>query len=371
MRTRARGRRTRATTSWHGRSEPTGGSGSGDSTRSGSQKLYPLGYAASTKRDPRRGTWSVRYLLDGAIQRIEKGEIEVKGRGLHGEAVLSEKGRGKVIPKTMWHRGRHAAGATWGTNLLTALLGDASAFSYPKSVYAVRDTLSAAIGDRPDALIMDFFAGSGTTLHATLLLNASDEGRRRCILVTNNELNYQVAARLNRHGHFRGDPEFEAHGVFQASTRPRVTAAITGLRPDGQPAEGAYLDGREFAEGFPENVEFFTLDYLDPIAVEMGLHFRELHPLLWLAAGGVGDREDIDPAARFALPAGSPYGVLFNPSGMPGIQAALKDRLDVTHVFIVADSEASFADLASAFLPPVKTVCLYREYLETLRGARE
>lgn len=330
--------------------------------------MYPLGYAVTTKRDPRRGTWSVRYLLDGAVQAIERGDIEIQGHGPYGEVVLADKGRGKVVPKTMWHRARHTAGATGGTNLLTALLGRAGAFSYPKSVYAVRDTLDAAIGDRTNGLVIDFFAGSGTTLHATLMLNARDAGERRCVLVTNNELNYQVAARLNREGHFRGDPEFEARGVFEAATRPRVTAAITGIRPDGQPVEGVDLDGREHAEGFPENVEFFQLDYLDPGAVELGMHFNELHPLMWLAAGGIGDRAAIDQTARFAVPAGSPYGVLFDPAGMPGLLDTLADRPDVSHVFIVADSDRSFASLASS-LPTYTVVQLYRRYLETLREA--
>jgi len=330
--------------------------------------MFPLGYAVTTKRDPRRATWSVRYLLDGAVQAIERGDIEIQGHGPHGEVVLADKGRGKVVPKTMWHRARHTAGATGGTNLLTALLGRAGAFSYPKSVYAVRDTLDAAIGDRKNALIIDFFAGSGTTLHSTLLLNARDLGDRRCVLVTNNELNYQVAARLNREGHFRGDDAFEARGVFEAATKPRVTAAITGLRPDGQPVDGVDLEGREHAEGFPENVEFFQLDYLDPVAVELGMHFEDLHPLMWLAAGGIGERTAIDQTARFAVLAGSPYVVLFDPSGMQGLLQALADRPDVTHVFIVADSDRSFASLASS-LASYTVVQLYRRYLETLRSA--
>jgi adenine-specific DNA-methyltransferase len=181
-------------------------------------------------------------------------------------------------------------------------------------------------------------------------------------------VNYKVAAGLNKVGHFRGDPLFEAAGVFEAATKPRVTAAITGLRPDGQRVEGAYLDGREYAEGFEENVEFFRLDYLDPVAVELGMHFDDLHPLMWLAAGGIGERKQMEQSARFALPSASPYAVLFDPSGMPGLLKALSDRPDVTHVFIVADSDRSFATLASS-LPDYTVVQLYRRYLETLRGA--
>ena len=331
--------------------------------------LSSLGYAVTTKRDLRRGTWSARYLLDGAIKMIERGEIKIEGRGPLGDVILAQSRRGRVIPKTIWHRARHAAGAAWGTNLLTAFLGDASAFPYPKSVYAVRDTIDAAVGDRPNALIMDFFAGSGTTLHATLLLNAGDAGRRRCVLVTNNELNHKVAARLERRGSFRGDVEFEANGVFDAATRPRITAAIAGIRPDGRPVEGAYLDGREFAEGFEENAEFFRLDYLDPAEVEFGLRFVDLHPLLWLRAGGIGEREEIDPDKPLGLPAHSPYAVLFDPSGLQDLLAALPERPDITHVFIVADSPESFAQIVADLPRQIETVRLYRDYLETVRGA--
>lgn len=335
--------------------------------------MYPLGYAVASKRDPRRGTWSIRYLLDGAIRGIQTGEIEVLGRGPLGEAILTEKGRGKVVPKTVWHRARHAAGATWGTNLLAALLGDSSVFPFPKSVYAVRDTLDAAVGTRKDALILDFFAGSGTTLHATWLLNRADQGNRRCVLVTNNEVNHRVASLLNRKGAYRGDPAFEAAGVFEAATRPRVRAALTGSRPDGTPVEGEYLDGTGIGEGFAENVEFFRLDYLDPAAVEFGMRFAELHPLLWLRVGGIGERQELDPTKPLGLPRRSPYAVLFKPSGLPELLASLPGRADINTVFIVADSADSFAALATqiqAEVPgQIQTVRLYREYLETLRGA--
>lgn len=332
-------------------------------------RLIEQGYVRLGGYDKARRTWTVLYVADSTAELIEKGTITVTGRDKNGVVSLDYAEERKFSPKTIWNRARHTAGIH-GSHLLATFIGERGAFTFPKSLYAVQDTLDILVHDKPDALIVDFFAGSGTTLHATLLLNARDDGRRRCVLVTNNELNHNTAAHLHRQGKFRGDPEFEAAGVFEAATRPRVTAAITGLRPDGQPVQGTYLDEREYSEGFPENVEFFTLDYLDPIAIELGLHFRELHPLLWLTAGGIGEREDIDPASRFAVPAGSPYAVLFNPSGMPGLLAALEGRADVTHVFIVADSEGSFADLASALPAHVAPVQLYRNYLETLRAAR-
>jgi adenine-specific DNA-methyltransferase len=136
---------------------------------------------------------------------------------------------------------------------------------------------------------------------------------------------------------------------------------------------GRYVDGRPFSGGFPENVEFFRLQYLDAAEIEFGLRFSELHPLLWLRAGGIGEREDLDPTKPLGLPQRSPYAVLFKPSGLPELLASLPGRPDINTVFIAADSADSFAALAAqieAESPEhIDTVRLYREYLETLRGA--
>ena len=182
-------------------------------------------------------------------------------------------------------------------------------------------------------------------------------------------MNAPTAHRLNRAGVFRGDPEFEVAGVFCSATRPRITAAVTGVRSDGVPVEGEYLDGRDYAEGFAESVEFFRLDYLDPAEVEFGLRFREIEPLLWLSAGGIGEREALDPSRPLGLPTGSPYAVLFDPSGLPALLAALPGRPDITHVFIVADSAEGFAQVAADLPDRLVTGRLYRDYLDAVRGA--
>jgi adenine-specific DNA-methyltransferase len=331
------------------------------------KRLIEKGYVRLGGYDEKRKTWTVLYVPDIAAKGIEDGTIVVTGRDGNGVVSLDYASTRGFKVKTIWNRGRHNAGV-YGSSLLTSFVGERGTFNFPKSLYAVTDTLDILAHDKPNALIVDFFAGSGTTLHATMLLNAEDGGARRCLLVTNNEVRDETGKALMKQGHFRGDAEFEAAGVFEAACRPRVTAAITGVRPDGQPVEGTYLDGREYSEGFPENVEFFRLDYQDPAAVEFGMRFAELHPLLWLMAGGIGDREPIHAKSSYALPSGSPYGVLFDPGGMPSLLAELAHRPDVTHVFVVADSESSFADLASA-LPQVRVIHLYRAYLETMRGA--
>ena len=62
-----------------------------------------------------------------------------------------------------------------------------SLFGFPKPVQLIQDLVSQT--SNKHSIILDFFAGSGTTLHATMQLNAEDGGHRQCILVTNNENN--------------------------------------------------------------------------------------------------------------------------------------------------------------------------------------
>lgn len=87
-------------------------------------------------------------------------------------------------PKTVWHDPRYDA-ATWGTRLLGEMVD--GEFSFPKSVHLVQDCVGAVVLDQPEAVIMDFFGGSGTTAHAVINLNRSDQGRRKYVLVETND----------------------------------------------------------------------------------------------------------------------------------------------------------------------------------------
>jgi len=271
--------------------------------------------------------------------------------------------------RTIWWEKSYDAGSN-GTNILKKLLGSSGLFPFPKSVYAVRDVLATVVGSRPDALILDFFAGSGTTLHSTCLLNAIDEGTRRCILVTNNEVDEQTASALHESGKHRGDPEYEAMGIFEKVTAPRVRAAISGERADGIQLTGKYkwADKRPLAQGFDENVEFYEMYYLDPDDVELGEQFQAIHPLLWLAAGGKGKREDPAKLNDYFVAPTSTYGVLFKPSRLSKFLAALEKRLDITHVWVVTDSDEAYAEACESLPSHVTyTSQLYGDYLRTFR----
>ena len=88
-----------------------------------------------------------------------------------------------LLPQTWWDKSLYSA-AEYGTNLLTHIFGTAHEFTFPKSVHAVADCLRVCgLRNDGDALALDYFAGSGTTAHAVLNLNAEDGGDRRYILV--------------------------------------------------------------------------------------------------------------------------------------------------------------------------------------------
>ena len=97
----------------------------------------------------------------------------------HGQIIILHKYHEQQVIKNLWTDKKYFP-EFQGTNLLKNLLGK-NLFSYPKSLYAVLDTLKIMTGN--DDIILDFFAGSGTTAHAVLELNTQDNGDRKFILV--------------------------------------------------------------------------------------------------------------------------------------------------------------------------------------------
>ena len=89
--------------------------------------------------------------------------------------------------KTVWQDSRYDANE-YGTKLVHKLVPKAH-FDFPKSVFNTYDCIAPVLYERKRAIVLDFFAGSGTTGHSTLILNKEDGGERTFILCTNNENN--------------------------------------------------------------------------------------------------------------------------------------------------------------------------------------
>jgi adenine-specific DNA-methyltransferase len=423
----------------------------------------------------------------------------VEKRGERIEVILH---RESEPPKTIWTDSLFNAEAH-GTDLIKTIIG--GGFSFPKSLYAVHEALLFAVSGKENALIVDFFAGSGTTLHAVNLLNAEDGGKRRCILVTNNEVSDAEAKELKESGHQPGDPEWEAHGICRAVTWPRTEYSILGKRADGTELSGDYLtnmttdkevnrsfyqlgfvenpttltltakkqiiasicgqasaaqkkinrmsetpkavkraindsllpqslakadsrfvvsekhtasvlfdpesvdgwlttledqehitdfyivakDSRTFngikekviellgavtvneplklpmSDGFPANVEYFKLGFLDKNSVSLGRQFREILPMLWLKSGAIGKRPDIttDDEPDYMILPQNGFAILVDETKYAEFCEQLNEIECPETIYFVTNSDEAFREM-SAGVPESKSYQLYRDYID-------
>ncbi|WP_254045299.1 site-specific DNA-methyltransferase [Thiohalocapsa sp. ML1] len=312
----------------------------------------------------------VIYILkNGEYGKIQREEFKVIGKETDGSLVVEQKDATLVraIPGTQWRISSHDA-TQYGSRLLGDIMS-ARRFPFPKSLYAVEDSLRFFIANKPNATILDFFAGSGTTAHAVMRLNRQDGGRRRCILVTNNEVGADEQKALRQQGLRPGDPEWEQWGICEHITKPRVRAAITGLTPDGEPIPGDYKFTDEFpmAEGFAENAEFFTLTFESPVAVDHNLAFARIAPLLWLRAGSEGRRIDALPDAGFAL--ADTYALLADLDAAAPFCAAVAAAPGLRIAYIVTDDPGRFQAVARCLPAGVEPLRLYESYLTNFQFA--
>jgi adenine-specific DNA-methyltransferase len=211
--------------------------------RAGESIVWPI--------DPKGHKRIWRVNPDGARKGIADGSI----------AVTTKAGRLEVIkksympegrkPKTLWKDARHSA-TTHGTKLLIDLFGQ-QLFSYPKSVYLVMDCLRYWVDD--NALVLDCFAGSGTTGHAVVKLNREDNGNRRFVLA-------------------------EVGTYFDSVLVPRLKkVAFCSEWKDGKPRQGPTPEDREFG---PRAMKVLRLESYEDVLNNLDVH-RDEHQQRLLA----------------------------------------------------------------------------------------
>ena len=419
------------------------------------------------------------YAAPRAKDELKLGKLSVREQKYGWQVYYQLRERNSKKYKTVW-TGSHLDASTHGTELLTKILNRGQAFDFPKSLYAVLQCLYASVKDNPSALIVDFFAGSGTTLHAVNLLNAEDNGKRRCILVTNNEVSEAEAQLLTERGYQPGDPEWEKHGICRSVTWPRTEYSILGKRADGTVLSGEYFTNqtttkevnrsfyqlgfvenpasltpaakkqivaligkdklpqslvkadsrfivsekhtasvlfdpdaadewlnvledqehitdfyivakdsrtynnirqkvvdllgtvtvteplkRPMSEGFAANVEYFKLGFLDKNSVSLGQQFAEILPLLWLKAGAIGKRPELDSAElpnMLILPQNS-FAVLLDEDCYGKFAEALLETKNIGTVYFVTNSEEAFREMSDG-IGIEQTYQLYRDYID-------
>jgi adenine-specific DNA-methyltransferase len=442
--------------------------------------IHAKGGLKTGRINPEKDSFPFYYLSAGLFEKIDRGDIVITGRGPNDELIVEyAEGLKSAYPRSVWNQVSHDAGSH-GTGLLQKIIPSGS-FPFPKSLYAVRDSLKLFTAHKKRALILDFFSGSGTTLNSVDLLNSLDGGRRQCIMVTNNEVSEQEARQLKNQGFYPGDDAWEQQGICRAVTWPRSKYTILGKRDNGTELEGDYLTGktitkekartfrrlgfidpdtlstaarkkeivslidaipmshikpdtaffvsederhtaailfddaqadafldaleemdhithfyivtgsarlfrqlkeeikallgpievqeeekRPMRDGFPANLAYFKLDFLEKDEVALGRQFRQILPLLWLRAGASGPRPELpadDSLPAMLLPAQNHFAVLLDETRFADFRDAVAKHPDLSHIFLVTDSGDTFRDMAAQLDAP-HIIQLYRDYLE-------
>ena len=318
--------------------------------------------------------YTVYILKDGEYSKIQNGEFTEIGRGINNEILVNDIDTNYVlaIPGDMWQISTHDA-TQYGSRLLGNILGN-KRFTFPKSLYAVKDALRFCTANKPDALILDFFAGSGTTMHAVNLLNAEDGGHRRCIMVTNNEVSADEAKMLKDKGYQPGDAEWEKLGIAHYVTWPRTVCSIKGQDVNGNPLKGDYLGSEppmHMADGFKANAAFFKLGFLDPTTVSLGMRFSEMLPTLWLKTGAKGKCPELTGKQvpdMLILPENQ-FAVLINENTFADFAEKLAEHPEIQTVFLATDYEVNYQSMVKN-LNVTEAYQLYRDYLDHFRVNR-
>jgi len=161
-----------------------------DANKPGGDTYYPIKNPKTGKEyyPPKKRIWAINQatfltlLNDGRIKFGINDDSAPKKKLFLNERLI--KGDSKTPSSILLDAGTTKD----GTNELIAIFG-VKKFDYPKPSSLIKRFLNYTTQNKKDAIVLDFFAGSGTTLHATMQLNAEDGGNRQCILVTNNENN--------------------------------------------------------------------------------------------------------------------------------------------------------------------------------------
>ncbi len=320
---------------------------------------------AKLGRKNKLGQWSINYLNQGLLNEISEGSVVITGKDEKGAVILERKEDKLNSAKSVWNRKSHDA-SLYGSVLLSSIIG--KRFSYPKSVYSEYDTLKFFVANKPDALVVDFFAGSGTTLHAVNLINAEDGGHRQCILITNNEVSDDEAKELSKQGYAQGDDEWEKLGIAQYVTWPRTTCSIKGVDIKGKPLKGNYLTSEKpMSDGFCSNAVFFKLGFLDKTSVALGRQLEKMLPILWLKAGAHGRCPQIqDIKESMVVFHENRFSILVDEKHFQEFDEEMKKHPEIQTIYIVTDSESGYREMIAGY-GEKKTFQLYRDYLDNFR----
>ena len=312
-------------------------------------ELLEQGYVKLGSYDNKRKTWTILYLNRGTRKRINDGEIIITGRDEITGTVSIEfaNPEAKMFNiKTVWNKKTHDSGV-YGSTLLSTIVGRSVKFDFPKSVYSTKDAIAAVVRNNPSALIVDFFAGSGTTLNSINLLNMEDDGHRRCILVTNNECSEDDAKKLTSEGYAPGNAFWESKGICRSVTWPRTKYSITGHRDDGTILEGEYFTTDVCEKEKSRN--FSQISFIDKPTEMKSAQKKQL---LSLCAKGILPQNLVKEDTKFVVSENEKHtaSILFDDSAADEWLEMLEGMDHITDFYIITDKKAKFTKIKNSLI---------------------
>lgn len=275
------------------------------------------------------------YLSSGQEASFYKGLYTIVGTDSDGAYVLElkDESNNEVRPLTIWNKKSHSA-SEYGTTLINKIIGSGR-FSFPKSLYAVHDAIRFFVANNPNALILDFFSGSGTTLHAVNLLNKEDGGHRRCIMVTNNEVSAEEEKAFRAKGLHKGDEEWEKFGIARYVNWPRTKCSILGVDVNGNPIQGDYITSNTEEKVVKRSIKQISLDLRDD---SLGTKLKKQ------IVGLIGDKKMPQNAVKaecpYLVPEDANNAILFDVTKIDGFMEDIHESIDI--IYVVTSNNKAF-----------------------------
>ncbi len=302
------------------------------------KEKYDKGFVRLGKFDD-RGSMSISYLKRNEQRKVESGVFHIVGKRDDNSIITDEASQTqKRVCGTQWRITSHNAG-TYGTALLLKVLGE-KRFEFPKSLYAVHDALRFFVANKPNALIVDFFAGSGTTLQAVNLLNAEDGGKRRCVMVTNNEVSAEEEVKLKRDGYQPGDEEWERLGIARYVNWPRTKCSILGVDINEEALKGNYQTYLKQEKEKERTIKQITL-----IDNPSSMKTAQKKELVALCCQGKLPQSLVKADTKFIVSEDHPCSILFDINYAEEWLGALEDQDQLSEFYIVTKNNETFKKL--------------------------
>lgn len=214
--------------------------------------------------------------------------------------------------KTVW-TGEKFSAKTYGTQLVNDIIG--KDFPFPKSLYAVEECIKAVIHNKNNAIILDFFAGSGTTGHAILSLNNKDRGNRKFILCTNNENGVKIAEDI---------------------CYPRIEKVIKGYKNLKD----------EKVEGLGGNLKYFKTDFVNYDESTDKNKIKLTEQATEMLCIKEGTFESVIDNEKFKLFKNSNHytGIIWDQTAIPEFKKKIKDIKGKLSIYVFSLGDETFDD---------------------------